>query len=73
MAQNRRVYKTLAIITFVILFLYFAGYCFNLFLTPILTNGEAKMEFLYFRIFAQLDTLAGTVNAPVLYFCRLKN
>jgi hypothetical protein len=71
MAQNRQVYKTLAIITFVIFFLYFDGVWLNLFLTPILANGDAKMEFLYFRIFAQLTTLAGAVNAPVLYFCRL--
>jgi hypothetical protein len=71
MAQNRRVYKTLAIMTFVIFFLYFAGACVNLFLTPILANGDAKMEYIYFRIFVQLATLAGAVNAPVLYFCRL--
>uniref|UniRef100_A0A1I8BCQ5 Secreted protein n=1 Tax=Meloidogyne hapla TaxID=6305 RepID=A0A1I8BCQ5_MELHA len=27
------------------------------------------MTFLYVRIFAQLVTISGAINAPVLYFC----
>jgi uncharacterized membrane protein YkgB len=69
MAQNRRVYKTLAIVMCVIFFLYFMGCFLPQFITPLLTN-DPQMSFIYFHLFTQLITVAGASNAPVLYFCR---
>jgi hypothetical protein len=67
--QNRRIYKTLAIVMCVIFFLYFVGVFGAQFIIPLLTN-DPQMYFVYFRLFAQLITIAGAINAPVLYFCR---
>jgi hypothetical protein len=68
-ALNLRIYKTLAIVMCVIFFLYFMA-CFGVgYVLPLLTNDSQK-SFVYYRIFMQLITLAGAINAPVLYICR---
>jgi hypothetical protein len=72
MALNRRIYKTLAIVMCVIFFLYFMGLFGAQIIIPLLTN-DPQIYFLLFRLFMQLITLAGAINAPVLYICRLKH
>nr|CAD2155941.1 unnamed protein product [Meloidogyne enterolobii] len=66
--QTQRIYKSLVVIIFVIVFLTLFGTFCNQFIVPLLTN-DPEMSFLYFRLFAQLITISGAINAPVLYFC----
>jgi hypothetical protein len=68
MDLNRRIYKTLAIVMSVIFFLYFMSVFGVLIIVILLTDDP--MSFIYLRLFAQLNTLAGAINAPVLYICR---
>nr|CAD2151819.1 unnamed protein product [Meloidogyne enterolobii] len=55
-------------IIFVIVFLNLTGVFCAKFLIPLITN-EPEMKFFYTRLFAQLVTISGAINAPVLYFC----
>ncbi|KAL7075780.1 hypothetical protein ACQ4LE_005370 [Meloidogyne hapla] len=66
--QTKRIYKSLIVIIFVIVFLTLTGVFCSKFIIPLLTN-DPEMTFLYVRIFAQLVTISGAINAPVLYFC----
>jgi hypothetical protein len=67
-ALNRRIYRTLAIVMCVIFFLYFMGVLGII--IPLLADHPIPMSYVYFRLCAQLNTLAGAINAPVLYICR---
>uniref|UniRef100_A0A914N0V4 G-protein coupled receptors family 1 profile domain-containing protein n=1 Tax=Meloidogyne incognita TaxID=6306 RepID=A0A914N0V4_MELIC len=66
--QTQRIYKSLVVILFVIVFFFLAGVFCSQFIIPLMTN-DPEMRFLYFRLFAQLITISGAINAPVLYFC----
>jgi len=67
--QTQRIYKSLVVILFIIVFFTLAGVVCSQFVIPLLSN-DPEMRFLYVRLFAQLITISGAINAPVLYFCR---
>ncbi|CAK5089898.1 unnamed protein product [Meloidogyne enterolobii] len=67
--QTKRIYRSLIIILFVIVFLNLNGVCFTKFIIPLITN-DPEMILFYVRLFAQLIPISGAINAPVLYFCR---
>uniref|UniRef100_A0A914HG73 G-protein coupled receptors family 1 profile domain-containing protein n=1 Tax=Globodera rostochiensis TaxID=31243 RepID=A0A914HG73_GLORO len=66
---TRRIFKSLAVImTVIFLFWFMCGLIITM-LVPRLFGTDPPLQFLITRIIAQLITVAGAINAPVLYFC----
>uniref|UniRef100_A0A1I8B4I8 G_PROTEIN_RECEP_F1_2 domain-containing protein n=1 Tax=Meloidogyne hapla TaxID=6305 RepID=A0A1I8B4I8_MELHA len=65
--QTQKIYKSLAIIITSIVLLDFIGMFAIKMITPLLSE-DPQTRFLYFRLFAQLITVSGAINAPILYF-----
>ncbi|KAL3094389.1 hypothetical protein niasHS_004335 [Heterodera schachtii] len=67
---TRRIFKSLVVIMAVIFCFWFL---FAL-ITNILARGlitiDPSLQFLAFRLAAQMVTIAGAINAPILYICR---
>jgi hypothetical protein len=55
----------------VIFFLYFTSFFAGQLVVPWLIKNDPQLATLYLHVVGQFFLLAGAINAPILYFCRL--